>query len=422
MTGCRNNRYELDQVILWCAKNGVEIVTDESEADYSVINTCTVTHVADKKSRQLVRKTKHSNPDHKTIVFGCAARMQKAEFEKIMEVDVLLPDLPAVLEYLEQKSPYACRPDAGVRSTQTGFYINRARALVQIQDGCDNYCSYCIIAAARGKSKSRPADEIIDEINEHVKNGFNEVVLTGINIGAYGCATTTKPTESRLAELLQQILDETDIKRVRLSSMGPEYFYCSGRRSASTTITTTMIEILKNSRICRHIHLSVQSGSDSVLKRMRRNYTVEMMDQVILRLKKDKPGIAITTDIIVGFPGETDEEFQETMDFVKRHRLAKVHAFPYSKRANTLAATMEQVSDATKKARMKQLQSLASQCRKDFLCSNINQELPVLWESEVQPGVFEGLTDNYIRIRTAKKPVIRSITIEPVKRKNLVTD
>ncbi len=425
MTGCRNNRYELDRVLAWANANGVSVVPNESEADYSIINTCTVTHVADKKSRQLVRKTKNQNPNLKTIVFGCAARMQKESFEKIMEVDYLLPDLKAVLGFLEKHKD--ARPTGDIEEYRLQWngarLINRSRALVQIQDGCDNYCTYCIIAAARGKSKSRSADKIIDEINEHVKNGYNEVVLTGINIGAYGCSVTTKPKESRLAELLRQILDETDIERVRLSSMGPEYFNCcSGRRSASTTTTTTIIEILTNPRICRHIHLSIQSGSDTVLKRMKRNYTVEMMDKIINRLKEDIPGIAITTDIIVGFPGETDAEFNETIEFVKRHQLAKVHAFPYSKRANTLAATMEMVPDSVKKDRMKTLQTLANQYRDAFLKSQIGESLPILWEAEVKPGIYEGLTDNYVRVHSVKKPIIRSITVESIRKQDLVMD
>ena len=317
MTGCKNNRYELDQVILWCAKNNAEIVTDETKADFCVINTCTVTHVADKKSRQLVRKTKNQNPKLLTIVFGCAARMQREAFEEIDEIDYLVSDLKGVLELLEEISPTHTEGAIGQSRLHDGVGDNhsRSRALVQIQDGCDNYCAYCIIAAARGKSKNRPIEDIADEIKQQVKNGYNEVVLTGINIGAYGCNVTTKPDESKLTELIEAVLSKTDIKRIRLSSMGPEYFYQDTEhptslslRWAGRTQNTALFDVLKNPRICRHIHLSVQSGSDSVLKRMRRNYTVKQMDDVIERLKKEIPGIAITTDIIVGFADEPDEE------------------------------------------------------------------------------------------------------------------
>jgi len=401
MTGCKNNRYELDQVILWCAKNNAEI-TDEDEADFCIINTCTVTHVADKKSRQLIRKTKNANPKLKTIVFGCAARMQKGAFEKIGEVDYLLPDLPAVIRFLDHQRSQSPGGRAGF-PTRDDAIMPRSRALVQIQDGCDNYCAYCIIVAARGRSKSRPADEIIAEINQHIKNGFNEVVLTGINIGAYGCSVTTKPKESKFADLLKDILKKTDIQKIRISSMGPKYF------------NEPIYKVLTNPRICRHIHLSVQSGSDSVLKRMRRQYTVKQMDEIIERLKKDIPGIAITTDIIVGFPEETDAEFQETLDFVKRHQLAKVHVFPYSIRQNTLAAKMKQVPDDVKKKRAKILQKVADDCRQKFIKSQIGSKVSILWESSTK-----GLTDNYIRIKEKGGCKVRSITIKKLSKRIVI--
>lgn len=384
MTGCKNNRYELDKVILWAAQNGVELVTDEGEADFCIINTCTVTHVADKKSRQLIRKTKNRNKKLKTIVFGCGARMQKKEFEKIDEIDYLLTDLPAVLDLLEKQkgSLHVSRDEKNTDN------IQRSRALVQIQDGCDNFCTYCITVIARGASQNRSVDEIIDEINHHIKNGFNEIVLTGINIGAYGCSKTTKPEESKLAELLQKILDKTSIKKIRLTSMGPEYFF-----------NDQLFEILKNPRICRHIHLAVQSGSDDVLKKMRRNYTAKQMNTVIKRLKKEIPGIAITSDIIVGFPGETDENFKETVNFVKRNKLAKVHVFPYSIRKGTAAAERPQIENTLKKERSKTLQKIADEYRKEFIEGQIGKKISILWEQEVEPGLWEGLTDNYIRIR-----------------------
>ena len=399
MTGCKNNRYELDQVILWCAKNNVEI-TEDNEADFCVINTCTVTHVADKKSRQLIRKTKNANPHLKTIVFGCAARMQKEIFEKIKEVDYLLDDLSAVIRFLEEQLGHhvPCRPANVCRP-----YISRSRALVQIQDGCDNFCSYCIITKARGRSKSRPVNRIINEINQHIKNSFNEIVLTGINIGAYGASITTKPDENRLANLLEAILDKTDIQRIRLSSLGPQYF------------DEHLYKVLKNSRICRHIHLSIQSGSNEVLKRMRRQYSIDQVESIISRLKKNIPGIAITTDIIVGFPEETDKEFKETIDFVKRNELAKVHVFPYSIRPGTLAAKMQQIPDDVKKKRAKILQKAADDCRQKFIKSQIGKKTSVLWERHT-----EGLTDNYIRVRIKTPHSIRSVSTEMLKDRMMV--
>jgi len=395
MTGCKNNRYELDQVLLWCAKNKVELVTDDREADFCVINTCTVTHVADKKSRQLIRKTKNANPELKTIVFGCAARMQKRAFKKVKEVDYLLDDLSDVIALLQKKLEKNEKKQVKTDSP------SRSRALVQIQDGCENFCTYCIIARARGRSKNRPVEDIITEVDRHVKNGFNEVVLTGINIGAYGASRTTKPEESRLAELLETLLKKTTIQRIRLSSLGPQYF------------SDKLFNILKNPRICRHIHLSIQSGSDTVLKRMNRHYTVQDVETVIRRLKKDSPGIAITTDIIVGFPEETDEEFKETLGFIKRNPLAKAHIFPYSIRPDTLAAKMEQVSDNIKKQRAKILQTAADKQRREFIEGQLEKKVSVLWEKE-----GEGLTDNYIRIR-GKGPV-RSVTAVKLTEKDVI--
>ena len=431
MTGCKNNRYELDQIILWAAKNSVEFVTDEGQSDFCIINTCTVTHVADKKSRQLIRKTKNRNKKLKMIVFGCGARMQKEEFEKIDEIDYLLPDLPAVLGFLNKQLSKKSAHKKGSIPDYIGIEMvkqekndkSRSRALVQIQDGCDNFCTYCITVLARGRSQNRSVDEIIDEVNHHIKNGFNEVVLTGINIGAYGCSKTTKPEESKLAELLHTILDKTTIKRVRLTSMGPEYFFKHSEvnlQPSAFRFNNLLFEILKNPRICRHIHLAIQSGSDDVLEKMRRNYSVKQMDAVIERLKKDIPGIAITSDIIVGFPDETDENFKETVEFVKRNKLAKVHVFPYSIREGTAAATMKQIPDAIKKKRVKDLQLIAEGQRKEFIESQIGKKVSVLWEKESGAlrrnapalGLWEGLTDNYIRVRKKGDYAEKSVTDE----------
>ena len=398
MTGCKNNRYELDQILRWAISNGVPVV-NESEADFCIINTCTVTHVADRKSRQLIRRTKNNNKRLKTIVFGCGARIQKEEFKKISEVDYLLPDIKSVIEFLKKQGS---RRDAINRvSTRT----IRSRALVQIQDGCDNFCTYCIIAHARGRSKNRRTDEIIKEINDRIKEGYNEIVLTGINIGAYGASSTKKPEESKFAELLEEILNKTDIPRIRLSSLGPEYF------------SDGLFDALKNPRICRHIHLSIQSGSNSVLKRMRRNYNVKKLEEIIKKLKKSIPGIAITTDIIVGFPEETDKEFKETLSFVKRAKLAKAHIFPYSVRKGTIASKMGQISPEIKKKRVKILQKEADKCRKEFLMGQIGKKTDVLWENE-----NEGLTDNYIRVRIKTLHKTRSISTEKLSKNMVICD
>lgn len=408
MTGCKNNRYELDQVLRWAVKNGVPVVK-EGEADYAVINTCTVTSVADKKSRQLVRRTKNNNPGLKTIVFGCAARMQKEAFEKIMEVDVLLNDLPEVIKYLEANIGDMKKCDEPSLLTASHDF-SRCRALVQIQDGCDNYCSYCIIASARGKSENRKQEDIIAEIQEQVEHGFNEVVLTGINIGGYGASMTTKPKENTFAELIEAIFQQTQIRRLRASSLGPEFF------------NEKWYEVMKDPRFSRHLHLSIQSGCTSVLERMRRNYTAEQVAEVIRRVRQFAPNVAITSDIIVGFPGETEKEFEQTLKFVRDNKLAKAHVFPYSERQNTLAAKMKQLPVPVRRARAKKLQEIADQLRIEFIESQIGKKAQVLWERSRMAGWQEGMTDNYIRVRAKEPRALKSITTETLTRQNVVFD
>jgi threonylcarbamoyladenosine tRNA methylthiotransferase MtaB len=427
MTGCKNNRYELEKILEWAIRNDVA-VTREDEADFCVINTCTVTHVADKKSRQMIRKAKNQNsksktqsPKLKTVVFGCAARMQKNEFKKIGEIDHLFDNLDEVIGFLNSqmpactyKTPPALRAPSperkgGLSCAAPDKPFAHSRALVQIQDGCDNFCAYCIIASARGRSKSRPKADILDEINRHVENGYNEVILTGINIGAYGASRTTKPEESRFAELLEEIIHKTKVPLIRLTSLGPEYF------------SEKLFKVLKNPRICRHIHLSIQSASDSVLKRMRRNYDVKKLEEIIKNLKKNIPGIAITSDIIVGFPEETEKEFKETYDFVKKNKLAKCHIFPYSIRANTIAAKMKQVPDNVKKERALKLQKLADKQRKEFLKDQTGKKAMVIWSYRSSAdGLREGITDNYIDVRKKGRYTPKSITEEVLEEKMIV--
>ncbi|MBU1015544.1 tRNA (N(6)-L-threonylcarbamoyladenosine(37)-C(2))-methylthiotransferase MtaB [Patescibacteria group bacterium] len=407
MTGCKNNRYELDQILRWAIKNKVPVV-EESEADFAIINTCTVTSIADRKSRQLVRRTRNNNSGLKTIVFGCAARAQKKVFEEITEVDVLLGSMQEVITYLESNISDMKKCDDASLIT-SGEAFTRSRALVQIQDGCDNYCSYCIIASARGKSKNRPQKEIINEINKHVANGFNEVVLTGINIGAYGASLTTRPDENKFAELLEAIFEQTGIKKVRAGSLGPEFF------------NEKWYKVMQNPRFSRHLHLSIQSGSDSVLKRMRRNYTAGQVTDVIKKLRGISPDIAITADIIVGFPGETEAEFKETVQFVKKNRLAKTHIFPYSERQNTLAAKMEQVPVKLRRERVKKLQEVADICRSEFIKSQLGKKAEVLWEHSRLSGRAEGVTENYIRVRVMGARTAGSITSEVLTTENIDT-
>jgi threonylcarbamoyladenosine tRNA methylthiotransferase MtaB len=303
---------------------------DEKTPDYIIINTCTVTDTADKKSET---KAKQSQKNATVIITGCSTRTSAEKWKLKFPNAIICPETKDVLAYCRQlEHQYEPLPEIS-QSKQ-----DRTRKFIEIQTGCDTYCSYCIIPFARGKSKSRPQDEIIAEIKQAETDGYQEIVITGINLAAWGSSHTRKPEENKFADLLQTILNQTTIPRIRISSIGPEY------------ITEEFFEIYENKRMCDHLHISVQSGCDEILQKMNRGHGTQEIKNIVQKARKKRPHTAFTADIIVGFPGETNEHFQETCDFIQELEFMHVHVFPFSVRSGTLAEKMQnQIPEKMKK-------------------------------------------------------------------------
>jgi len=385
--GCKANRADSDKLASLIGGEVVEINNAEDlkkfkNFDACVVNTCTVTGSADRKSLDAVSKFKKTFPKAKIVAFGCGVRANKDFFIKSRVVDFCADNFEEVLKFLKKNfNKSKCHVVSG----------ERTRATVKIQDGCNNFCSYCIIPFVRGREKSFPVNEVMTEIKEKEKLGFKEIVLTGINIGNW------RDGGLKLSDLIIKILNETKIPRVRLSSIEPQNF--------DKNFEKLFTDKKYSSRFCTHMHMSLQSGSDSVLKAMRRHYDTKLFKKVAQKLKKLASEIALTTDVIVGFPGETEKDFLTTCKFVKEIGFAKVHVFPYSKRAGTSAALMDnQVPENVKKQRAKKLQNISDALRKKFIASNSGKTFPLLIEHKYKDGYFEGFTPNYIKakIRSTK--------------------
>lgn len=394
--GCKANRYESDRIYeTFSKKHSIADIQVRkfTKTDLVIVNTCTVTHVADRKSRQAVSHLKTLYPDAKVIVFGCGANVDKEKYESLKNVDYVVQKRTDLYKLINKLS----KTSQKIQQTQN-LPQERTRALVKIQDGCDNFCSYCIIPYARGRQKSRASDAIIKEINDKYSKNYKEIVLTGINIGQW------KENNNDLADLIQRILDETKIPRLRLSSIEPQNF------------SDKFLELFKNERFCRHLHISLQSGSDTVLRAMRRRYDCAGYSAMIENLRTAVPDISITTDIIAGFPGETEKLFRETLEYLQKTGFSKIHIFPYSKRKGTLAAKMpNQVSYKVKKDRCRRLSVLEKEMRKNFHEENIGKISQILIESKNKDNSFSGFTSNYIKTRVKADKKIELNTIEKVR-------
>jgi threonylcarbamoyladenosine tRNA methylthiotransferase MtaB len=382
--GCKLNQAESESLALQLAEMGYRLVSPSESADIYILNTCTVTLIADRKSRYLLRLARRRNPHATIIAIGCYADRDAGELDKLNCVDLIINNsdkesLPELIESnLRQTSHGTCEAD-----------ILRTRSMIKIQEGCDHFCSYCIVPYVRGHERNQTPDEIIEEIESRVSMGFKEVVLTGTKIGAY---------QPGLELLIKLILDRTD---VRLSSLQPN------------DIPGGLLDLWKDKRLCRHLHLPLQSGSDPVLKRMNRPYDTSKYETAIERVRKAVPQVSITTDIIAGFPGETDGEFEESYRFCKHMTFANMHVFSYSERPGTAAASMpEQIVEAVKKERNNKMMRLARDRAAQFSLHFFGETMPVLWESEMSPGVWDGLTDNYIRVMTHSDRPLRNEIVE----------
>ena len=395
--GCKVNQYETQEMSELLEKNGYTIIYNATDADVAVVNSCTVTAESVRKTRQIIRKLKKQNPDNIIILTGCASQAEPHIINDLPEVDIFMGNrsntkiAEALNEFITGKQKLSRRIEHLNGDDFCGTGITRfdghTRAFLKIQDGCDRFCSYCLIPTARGRSRSKSLEDIDKELKSLSENGYAEIVFVGINLSDYGKNTPySLPDALRLAEKYD------GIKRVRLGSLEPDH------------ITDEMIDQLKTiTKLCPQFHISVQSGSDSVLKAMNRHYTAEEYEHLADKLRNTFPDATITTDVLVGFPTETEEDFKTTVEFVKRVGFEKVHVFPYSVREGTRAEKMEQLTKAAKEDRASRLSEVTDKIRAEFLKNQIGKTIEVLFETE-KDNYCEGYTKNYtpVRVNSAK--------------------
>ena len=397
--GCKVNQYETNAMIQKFINSGYKVVDIEENADIYVVNTCTVTNMSDRKSRQVLRRFKEKNPDSVVVAVGCYVQVAKDEVEKIDEIDICLGNLEKndIVSYVEDyinSSMQKDRVEVVDVMNQKEYcdfgsvtYTDKTRAVVKIQDGCDRFCSYCIIPYARGRVRSRSIESIVEEIKQIVDKGIKEVVITGIHIASYG---RDFKNGIELIDLLEKINEIDKLERIRLGSIEP------------LLITEKFINrLLKLEKICHHFHLSLQSGCDDTLKRMNRRYTTEEFRNIVDILRKNYDDVILTTDIIVGFPGETEEEFNKTYEFLKEIKFYKMHVFKYSPRKGTKAAQMKcQIDGNEKERRSKILIELSEENQKRYNQKYIDSEIEVLFEErdEKDNKYIKGHSKNYIMV------------------------
>lgn len=394
--GCKVNQYESEAIAELFEQRGYKIVDMEEQADVYIINTCTVTNFGDKKSRQLIRKVKRQNPNSIVVVAGCYAQTAPEEIMTIEGVNIVVgtKDRKSIVELVENYNK-SDKPQNYVSEIMEEKEFeplsiqklkNRTRAYLKIQDGCSQYCSYCIIPYARGRIRSRKPEDVITEVKRLAENGFQEVILAGIHVASYG-----KDLKNiTLLEIVQKVHEIEGIKRIRFSSIEPN------------VVTKDFVEMLnKLPKVCDHFHLSLQSGCDRTLKAMNRKYTVEKYRQAVELLRWYMPSVAITTDMIVGFPAEREQDFIESYEFAKEMKFSKIHVFPYSPKRGTPAAVMpEQIDNRVKNERSQKLIALSEKMAEAFIEQFVNQDMEVLYEREIEQNVFEGHTTNYIKVHT----------------------
>ena len=403
--GCKVNQYESEAIAELFQEKGYEIVGIDEAADVYVINTCTVTNFGDKKSRQLIRKVKRQNENAIVCVVGCYAQTAPQELEKVEGVNLVLgtKDRAQIVEMVENY-----KVENGVESHVSDIMkerlfeplsiqklANRTRAYLKIQDGCSQFCSYCIIPYARGPIRSRDPQDVLAEVKRLAENGFKEVVLTGIHVASYG----KDRRDTSLIEILRQVHEVEGIDRIRFSSIEPN------------VVTEEFAQAIADMpKVCDHFHLSLQSGCDKTLKEMNRKYDTEKYRQAAATLRKYLPEVALTTDIIAGFPGETEEDFQASYDFAKEIGFAKIHAFPYSpKKGTPAAARKDQLLNAVKADRSHRLIELSDKMADDFIQAYVGRDVEVLFERAIGEGVYEGHTTNYIKVKATSEKDLTNV-------------
>ena len=390
--GCRLNEAELETWAQGFQKSGHQVTREAEAAQVIVLNSCAVTQDAARKSRQLIRRIHRDNPQAKLVVSGCYATLNHDEVAAAMGVDLVVSNQEKhlLVEKTLAELDMATMPMMSTEPGETSLFTRgRQRAFVKVQDGCRYRCTFCIVTVARGEESSRPIAAVIEEINALHQQGINEVILTGVHLGGYG-----SDLDSNLCALVTAILEQTSVPRIRLGSLEPWEF------------TDGFFDLFKNPRVMPHLHLPLQSGSDTVLRRMARRCKTEEFAAIVQRLRAAIPNFNITTDIIVGFPGETEQEWQDSFEFIEKIGFGHIHIFTYSKREGTKAATLpDQINEAVKKQRSQVLHDLASRMKQQFMQANLGETFPVLWEAYSEPynenqrRVF-GYTPNYLRVST----------------------
>ena len=408
--GCKVNTYESEYIMLKLIEAGYDVVNNLDEvSDVYIINTCTVTNTADIKSRKIINRIKRNNPNACIVALGCYVEDHPSDD---LGIDIYIgnKDKSKIVElldlYFTNKEPIR---RVGLNKEKfEDMYItdfkNRCRAFVKVQDGCENFCSYCIIPYVRGKCRSKDLNTVVSEVTALVNKGFKEIVLTGIHTGHYGVDLDTS-----FADLLNALVKINGLKRLRISSI------------EITELTNEVLDIIKNNKvIVDHLHIPLQAGSDKILKLMNRKYDLEYFENKLKEIRKIRPNISITTDIIVGFPNESEEDFNETIENSKKFGFSKIHVFPYSDRVGTVASKMDGHIDGNiKKMRARRLLEVSHELEKEYANKFIGETLEVLFE-EVKDGVSIGHTSNYLKVKV--KGSIPSNTFKNVKIKNYLLD
>jgi threonylcarbamoyladenosine tRNA methylthiotransferase MtaB len=374
-------------------------------ADIYIANTCTVTHIADRKSRHWLRLARRRNPRALIVATGCYAQRSRQVLAPLADLIADNEEKEHLLTLIQALSLEQREFGEGpTKQSQVPAVTMRTRSLIKIQDGCHGPCTYCIVPEVRPREYSLPSSQIIDEVKQKVALGYKEVVLTGTKVGTYKDAvlTTSEGLSTDLKDLIQRILDDTGIERLRLSSLQP------------SEVSSKLLALWQDERLCRHFHLALQSGSETVLQRMKRSYSLDQYQRAMNLINDTIPEAAITTDVMVGFPGESDEEFEQSYSFCQQAGFANIHVFPFSPRPETKAARMpNQIEDEVKQERNQRTLELSRSSRCRFCEQFLRQIMPVLWEQETRPGsgVYSGLTSNYIRVFAhSRKPLSNETT------------
>ncbi len=393
--GCKVNQYESEAILEKFVAAGYRAVDFSEKADVYVVNTCTVTHLSDRKSRQMIRRAKQKNPDAVLAVMGCYSQTDPEAVSAISEVDIIIGTagreqlLSAVEQFLAEKRQLnfvsELQSDCGFEPLEIdGSKQEHTRAYLKVQDGCNQFCSYCIIPYARGRIRSRSIADSVSEAKRLSRAGFRELVLTGIHLASWG----KDSGEGNLLQLLKALHDVSGIHRIRLGSLEPTL--------CDEAFVKGLCDLPK---VCRHFHLSLQSGCDATLKRMNRKYTSTVYRKAVECIRSHMPDAAITTDVIVGFPGETEAEFGETYDFIQALGLADAHIFKFSPRQGTPAVKMPmQISPELKEERSRALIALTEENKQKFAATYIDKREEVLFEQMIEPGMWEGKTQNYLTV------------------------